>query len=100
MEITNQTQRNGLTTVTVDTADGERQAMLADRTDKQIERHILPALRRLGGGRYAALEDAMLRDALPAAVARDLHRLLRQAEDKAASSRRNAMQDFMRGRIH
>ncbi len=76
----------------------ERVAMLVEHRDHGIERHILPALRRLGGGRYAALEDALQRGAIPGAIARDLHRVLRAAEDKASSERRNARMDVMCGR--
>ena len=96
------TDRNGVTTLTVQAAGRKgvkRVAMITEQRDRGIERHILPALRRLGGGRYPALEDALERGAVPAAVARDLFRLLRQAEDKATGARRDAMRDLTRGRL-
>ena len=101
--ITGSTERNGVTTLSLkaEGRDGvERTAMLVEHRDQGIERHILPLMRRVGRGRYAALEDALQRGAIPGAVARDLHRLLRDAEDEVASAKRSGRMDVMRGRFH
>ena len=101
--ITGSTECNGVTTLSLkaEGRDGvERTAMLVEHRDQGIERHILPLLRRVGRGRYAALEYALDRGAIPGALARDLHRLLRDAEDEVASARRTGRQDVMRGRFH
>ena len=82
-----------------DGVDKRRDALVADGGARELARHIPPLIAQLSRRRCANLEMALREGLLPAALVRELHGLLRDADDEVSSAKRKGRQDFMRGRF-